>query len=503
MILTTTRLISALVLSAIAATGAVSAYLAEHDYSQTRQQAENDLSGLAWLAEEQLKTALYAHRVQLNRVAELMDGVPLDRLPPSGPERDRLRAILAELPGAGAYTVYDARGQSVLATGELPAAPDRRALAQFTAQATADDMVVGGMMGLGTPEVSLPISRRLLDGEGQVRGMVQASVRADYFSDFYKGLAIRPGSLIAVLRNDGFTVFRWPLLDNQPGRLELTNAVLQRQLRDAPAGVFRTKAPDGSDIMVAYRALKGFPLVIVTSVPAREVYAAWVQRSQRLVTMALLVAATFVVLGALGIRLSQRDRHRVTSLSSRLSDQDRLIQDVHQRIRGSLQVLAGLMAARSPMPAGLMPASPEAAAPPAMMPGDVDMAHHLRLLLNSLGDAHNCRQRGISLATAVEPLVLDLERALPVALLVDEAVRNSLAHAFPPGNPGRIELVLAVHEGQALLSIRDDGTGLPARKQADPASLGLRLMQVLADQLGGRLYLDGSEGTTVRLAFAV
>jgi two-component sensor histidine kinase len=57
---------------------------------------------------------------------------------------------------------------------------------------------------------------------------------------------------------------------------------------------------------------------------------------------------------------------------------------------------------------------------------------------------------------------LDLERAIPCALLINELVTNAFKHAFPSGRRGAIGLSLKAHgDREAVLTVCDDGVGLP------------------------------------------
>jgi two-component sensor histidine kinase len=113
------------------------------------------------------------------------------------------------------------------------------------------------------------------------------------------------------------------------------------------------------------------------------------------------------------------------------------------------------------------------------------------------------------------PLQASTDKAIPIVLLITEAVTNAFRHAFPHGRRGRIEIRLEREGDTARLLITDDGIGLtaghealeraPARAAADataPAA-GLQLMDMLAKQIGGRLNIGGPSGTTVALDFEV
>jgi two-component sensor histidine kinase len=101
------------------------------------------------------------------------------------------------------------------------------------------------------------------------------------------------------------------------------------------------------------------------------------------------------------------------------------------------------------------------------------------------------------------PVNLDMDRLMTLSLLVTEVVTNSLKHAFPGRDDGKIQLSLRpAAAGQLELTIRDNGCGLPTTQ--DPKArkgLGTLIVKGLAAQLQGTLHVDGSDGVTTRLLF--
>lgn len=86
------------------------------------------------------------------------------------------------------------------------------------------------------------------------------------------------------------------------------------------------------------------------------------------------------------------------------------------------------------------------------------------------------------------------ERALYLGQIVVELVTNSLKYAHPTGIPGQIDILCRQDAGEILIEVADDGIGLP--EGFDPArsdSTGLRLVQSLAQQIGGSVTFR-SEG---------
>ena len=101
-------------------------------------------------------------------------------------------------------------------------------------------------------------------------------------------------------------------------------------------------------------------------------------------------------------------------------------------------------------------------------------------------------------------VVLDVEEAVPCALIVCELVSNSLKHAFD-GGPGKVSVRARRDEqGWCVLEVADNGHGIPAEFDWRTArSLGLRLVQILTSQLRGSVELDRSHGARFTVRFAL
>jgi two-component sensor histidine kinase len=101
---------------------------------------------------------------------------------------------------------------------------------------------------------------------------------------------------------------------------------------------------------------------------------------------------------------------------------------------------------------------------------------------------------------ADESIALDADAAIPVALIVAEAVANAIEHGFAGDRAGMISIHIRDHGGAIDLTVVDNGHGLPPGFDlANSDSLGLRLSQMLARQLGGEFSLTHGAGSVARL----
>ena len=97
---------------------------------------------------------------------------------------------------------------------------------------------------------------------------------------------------------------------------------------------------------------------------------------------------------------------------------------------------------------------------------------------------------------------MDIDRAIPCGLIVNELVTNSLKYAFPEGttNPRKeVTVQLTTQANQHILEVQDNGVGLPTGLDVEKSSsLGLRLVSMLTRQLKGQLTIDTAPGQGVK-----
>ena len=126
----------------------------------------------------------------------------------------------------------------------------------------------------------------------------------------------------------------------------------------------------------------------------------------------------------------------------------------------------------------------------------IDLEEYLHFLATSLFRFYGVDQETIALDMDIRGISVDINRAIPLGLIVNELVTNALKYAFPGDRKGRI--ALAAREDRATLSliIRDDGVGMPEHLDwRNTASLGLQLVITLVEQLDGTIELTRDGGT--------
>jgi PAS domain S-box-containing protein len=204
-------------------------------------------------------------------------------------------------------------------------------------------------------------------------------------------------------------------------------------------------------------------------------------------------------------------------LKASLREKEMLVQEIHHRVKNNLQVIASLLGLQA-----------RAIADPAMrlkFAESQSRVHSLAMLHENLhpsGD-HLIRidlfsyiprlakqlfhfygvDRRIRVRTKLEHLTFPMDTAGPCGLIVNELLSNSFKYAFPDHRSGEVGVELrALPYGRARLVVFDDGIGMASGTDwQTAATLGLRLVQTLAEQLGATVAVQPRPG--VRFTFEI
>lgn len=110
--------------------------------------------------------------------------------------------------------------------------------------------------------------------------------------------------------------------------------------------------------------------------------------------------------------------------------------------------------------------------------------------------------RKIDLICSFDEVFLNLNQAIPCGLIINELISNALKYAFKGEGKGTISLSVKELESSLMLSVKDDGVGIPEEiDYLNTDSLGLQLVNTLVKQIEGELELDNTGGTNFIIRF--
>jgi two-component sensor histidine kinase len=131
------------------------------------------------------------------------------------------------------------------------------------------------------------------------------------------------------------------------------------------------------------------------------------------------------------------------------------------------------------------------------------MSDYLRTLAGHVSRSYGVDPTAIVVDLLVEDLTFDIDTGITCGMIVEELLSNALKHAYAAGKGGRIQIELQAQDEDAyLLQVSDDGVGISKNGvQRNPGSLGLELVNLLVEKLGGTVELQNGPGTAWRIAF--
>lgn len=108
----------------------------------------------------------------------------------------------------------------------------------------------------------------------------------------------------------------------------------------------------------------------------------------------------------------------------------------------------------------------------------------------------------ININLNIEEFELNMETAIPLGLIINELLTNSIKFAFPENNKGTINIKIKRKNDIIKLIISDNGIGLPEEIDFTKThTLGLKLVKYLVKQIDGKIELDRDQGTKFTITF--
>jgi len=205
-------------------------------------------------------------------------------------------------------------------------------------------------------------------------------------------------------------------------------------------------------------------------------------------------------------------------LKAALREKEVLLREVHHRVKNNMQVISSLLnlqAGRITDPELRGPFQESQGRVQAMglihetlyrsdSLGAIDFREYLSGLARSLFQAYATSSGRIALKIEAEKVELGLDQAVPLGLVINELISNSLKYAFPGGRRGEISIqARSLDEEEIELSVSDNGVGLPQDFDWRGArTLGLNIVSGLVEtQLGGTVSLDRQGGARFSIRF--
>jgi PAS domain S-box-containing protein len=221
-----------------------------------------------------------------------------------------------------------------------------------------------------------------------------------------------------------------------------------------------------------------------------------------------------LIAGQIGEALMRRQAEE--ALRRAFAEKEILLSEVHHRVKNNLQIITGLLDMIRTRTAD--PATSTILTDMMLKIKTMAMIHSRlyeckefdkidigRQIEDQVSDLSSVYQSGreISCSVDAEEIYLSVDRAIPLALVINEILSNAFKHAFTGRRSGSIGVSVKMDGGDVQISIEDNGLGIPEGKDIfQSTSLGMKLIRNLVMQLQGAVSLENSvRGLKVTIRF--
>ncbi|MEK0085136.1 sensor histidine kinase [Benzoatithermus flavus] len=390
---------------------------------------------------------------------------------------------------------------------------------------------------------------------GPFSGAVAVSINPQSFQRAVDSIDLPPGGIAFLVDGKGEPLL--PLTRERQGVPALPSSELFAELAGQGEGGITAEGADGIRRDYYLAKIAGDDLFVVVGVPSLPRFA-WLQRELvigvfaptlmlALAVVTIWTASDYLVIrhvrtlgvaaraysrGELDLRLdlasapqefqelartlarmASRIHRREEELRASLEQKELLLREVHHRVKNNLQIVQSLLNLHAQRLQS--PRARDAVRQTQMRVGalvlvhrnlyenddiqEIDLGSFLPELCSMLEEVNAADHAAVQLSVVAESVRVLADQAIPLALLVTEAVSNAFRHAFRDEQGGHVEVGLAREGERVRLVVADNGSGFAAAD--DGGGMGITLMHMLAKQLGGSLVVAEATGIRLTLDF--
>ena len=243
-----------------------------------------DLSRLHLLNERSIATELGRHDVHL-----------------------KLRDKVGGMPYVGSLAIINTRGKLINFSRQWPI-PDLGLVDEDYVKALRADTKATSFLGSAVPDHTTGawvthFARKISGPDGEFLGIISATLDLAYLQSYFREISTDPDSSLALFRDDGVLLARFPENGSDIGR-KFANAIAIKLVANADHGVGMTEGViDGSARMVAAHRVNGYPLVVSATKTTTAIMANWRKTAGLIAAAALLIIAVITAFAFLFTRL--------------------------------------------------------------------------------------------------------------------------------------------------------------------------------------------------------
>lgn len=205
-------------------------------------------------------------------------------------------------------------------------------------------------------------------------------------------------------------------------------------------------------------------------------------------------------------------------LISSLKEKDVLLKEIHHRVKNNLQIISSLLSLQSNylLEEDVKEIFLESQNRIRSMSliheklyqsnnlSEIDFKDYIQELSNYLVISYNLSSFEVDILLNIDSIKCHIDTAIPLGIIFNELITNSIKHAFQDVEQGVIEIRASKKEDQIVVSYSDNGNGLPDDFSIENiSSLGFSLITNLAEQLSAKLEIENSDHFSIKLSVPI
>lgn len=210
----------------------------------------------------------------------------------------------------------------------------------------------------------------------------------------------------------------------------------------------------------------------------------------------------------------KKQRNKNEIINKQTNELEVLNKEIHHRVKNNLQVISSMLDLQSQslhdekataiIKEGIQRVQSMAFIHQNLYQGNavnsVNMNEYIKMLSNHLFQTYNIRTDKIKFHTQIEELKLHTDTAIPLGMILNELISNSLKYAFKTKAEGDIWVTMKKSDNELLLQVKDNGVGLPVDfNPENSSSFGYEIIKAFSQKLKARMNIEGNNGTDVQI----
>ena len=240
-------------------------------------------------------------------------------------------------------------------------------------------------------------------------------------------------------------------------------------------------------------------------------------RSKAIMTISLIGLALLAIAAIALMRLNKKIKTKNETITKALKDRELLLHETHHRVKNNLQMISSLLNLQSKyvdddkvlevLQNGRNRVQSMAILHKNLYVGNdlnmVNIQDYFEGLVHSILNSYNKSEHEVELRVDAKDVFMDVESVIPLGLIANELVTNSLKHAFNEdlNEKPAIDIEMDEDESNYILKVKDNGIGIKDDiiKKGKPESFGQRLIASLTKKLKAKINVSNVSGTEVAI----